>query len=222
MKILEKIKKWLKEQWAIPKNRPIIIVLGLCCFILMIGSFILLAFLIKRFILTIIIPAILILAVFVFLCWDQLSANYYYNKQAQQVAEQRQAAAAQAVYYEILRGIVLPILEIMAGKKIYEGLCVYDGPYLYGPGESGPIYYYEIFPEIVDFAKKEDAKELRSRLKRAIAKKYHIPMDIARHCVAVGAGTNGMQLALICLDPTIFPELNRKALEKNGKSSRTI
>lgn len=212
-----RIKEWLKEQWAIPKKRPIIIILGLCCFVLLIGSFILFAVLIKRLVLTIIIPAILILVVCVFSCWDQLSANYYYNQQAQQVAEQQRAVAAQALYYELLRGIVLPILEIMTGRKIYEGLCIYAGPYLYGPGESGPIYYYEIMPELVDFGKNEKRKELRSRLKRAISKKYHMPIETARHCVAVGPGAGGMQLALICLDPTVFPNLNQQALSQKER-----
>lgn len=213
--MLEKIKNWLKGQWAMPKKRPQIIVLGLCCSALLIGGFVLLFLLIRWLIFAVIIPVIGIVILFIFFAGDKLVDNYNANQAAQQIAEQQQAAAAQAVYYEILRGIVLPALVIMVGKQIYGDLCVYDGPYLYGPGEIGPIYYYEISPEHISFADKAKKKELRSRLKRKIAKKYHMPLSVAKYCVITGTGIDGVQLVLVSLDPSVLPkaynDLSKKA-----------
>lgn len=203
----ERFCKWVKGQWAIRARRPLIIILGVCCLGLAIGGLVLLILFFKWLILTIILPVIGIGAFFLLWNSDKLVDNYNANQEARQIAEQQQEAAAKAVFYEILRGIVLPVLELMTGKQIYEGVCIYEGPYLYGPGETGPIYYYEISPDFINFAKDLlKKKEFRSRVKRKIAEKYQMSLETAKYCVITGTGIDGMQLVLISLDPELLPQ----------------
>lgn len=155
----------------------------------------------------IIVPFIGIAIVVWLLFGDSFAENWRYNKQRQALEAQRLAVENEQRYYEIMREIILRVLKEMLGIDVYEDLLRYDGPYIYGPGAYGPIYYYELPADYFFNMTEMKKKELRQRIKRKIAKKYFIPLSEAGSCVAFAAGPGGIHLVLICLDTSVFPAI---------------
>lgn len=157
-----------------------------------------------------IVPVIGIIIVIWLIFGDALAENWRINKQRQALDEQRLAVENEQRYYKILREIVWQVLREMLGIDVYEDLLRYDGPYIYGPGAYGPVYYYEIPGDIVSRMTRLQKEEFRRRLQRKIAKKYHMSLGIVRDCIAYATGPGGMYLVLISLDASVLPALKSK------------
>ena len=199
---------WIKNQWREPKNRWKIIVACLVCVVLIVGLTALLALILQK-IVAMMIPIIIICIIIIAMCWDSLMDNYHWNRQQAALAEQRQQIEGQALYYQILRHVVLPAMEAICRCRIYEGLVVYDGPYLYGSGPNGPIFYFRVpVDEYPILARR--LTELRQRIRRILSNLNNISYADTATCVKYGHGPDGQIVLLICLDPDILPAVDNQ------------
>lgn len=157
----------------------------------------------------IIVPVIGIVIVIWLLFGDVLVENWQYNKQQQELETQRVAVENEQRYYEIMREIIVRVLEEMLNVDVYEDVLRYDGPYVYGPGAYGPIYYYDLPLDYLSNMTSLQKKELKQRFKRKLSKKYNIPWHDAENCVAFAPGPGGIYLVLICFDISVFSRLKK-------------
>ena len=167
-------------------------------------------FLLLQVLQVIAVPVIGIVIIIWLFFGDALAENWRVNKQRQVLEEQRLAVENEQRYYEIMRDVVLCALQEMLGINIYEGLLRYDGPYIYGPGACGPIYYYELPFDYLSKMTSLKKKELKQRIERKLSKKYHAQLNTAKDCVAYTIGPGGAYLVLICLDASVLPPLKAK------------
>lgn len=157
----------------------------------------------------IIVPVIGIVIVIWLLFGDTLAENWQYNKQQQELEAQRVAVENEQRYYEIMREIIVRVLKEMLNVDVYEDVLRYDGPYVYGPGAYGPIYYYDLPFDYFSNMTSLQKKELKQRFKRTLSKKYNIPWHDVENCVAFAPGPGGIYLVLICFDTSAFSRLKK-------------